>query len=110
VLAGQLRVPGVHPDGEALLEGHRVQARKDALEGVVAGNPVGQFEKTFEPVLAFLAEQGDLLKVIGSGDDGADSDDQDRLKGMTLAPVDARVFELAKMAKQGKRLGHANPP
>src|SRR5262249_32475623 len=74
VLAGQAGVPGVHPAGEALLEGQRVQPGKDALEGVVAWDSVGQLEKALEPVLAFLAEQGDLLEVVGPGDDGADGD------------------------------------
>jgi hypothetical protein len=76
----------------------------------VAGDPVGQIQEAFEPVLAFPAEQGDLLEVVGPGDDGADGDDQDRLKGMKFAAVEARILELAKMANQGKRLGHAHPP
>jgi hypothetical protein len=29
---------------------------------------------------------------------------------MALAAIEARVFELAEMAEQGKRSGHGNPP
>lgn len=109
-MAGQASVPGRHPAGEALLKGHGVEAGEDALEGVVGGDAMGQVQKALEPGEAFAAEQGDLLEVVGTSDDGTQGNDQEGIEGVQLAAIDSWVLQRAKVAKQGKGLKHANPP
>jgi hypothetical protein len=38
------------PVHEALFEGQRIEQGKDTVEGIVAGNPVGQFQDRLEPL------------------------------------------------------------
>ena len=110
VLARQSLVPGGHPTGEATLEGRRVQPAKDPFVGVVRRQALGQVEELGQPVATLGGEQGNLLEVGRARDDGVDGDDEDRLQGVGRATDNARVFQRAEMAKQGKRHGHGRPP
>src|SRR5262249_57546329 len=71
---------GVHraqPAQEAALEGVGVQPLEDPLEGVVAGDAVGQGQEPSQPLAATPGEGLDLGEVVGPADDGTDGDDEE---------------------------------
>jgi hypothetical protein len=93
------------------LERAGVQALEDALEGVVRRDAVGQRQEGPQPVQALLAESGDLLPVVGAGDDGAQGDGDDVEQQVAGAPLHARVFQRREAAKDGEGRGrHDAPP
>ena len=51
------------------------------------GRPVWQRQQPAEPVEAITAEGGDLLPVLGTGDDSTQGDDENVLQVMQAAPA-----------------------
>src|SRR5947209_18453858 len=68
---------GLDPLAEASLEGLRIEPVKDTFKRIVRGDAIGQLEEGAQPGLAVLGKANDLLPVIGSGDDSANSDGND---------------------------------
>ena len=84
---------GGEPGQQAALQGQRVEAVEDALEGVVGRHAVGQVEEAGQPVAAALGEGLDLLPGVGAGDDGAQGDDDDVEQAVALAVLASWVAE-----------------
>ena len=93
---------------KAAVEGTRVDALKDTLEGVMGRNTIGQCEETLQPSMALFAKRVDLLPIIGATQDGTKGDNDDVEQLMSFVAVDARVFELAEMVFDGKRGSQGN--
>jgi hypothetical protein len=99
----------VKPIQQALLECLRFDGVEDALEGVVGGDSVGQFQEGLQPVVAILPEGFDALPVVGVGDNGADGDGDD-IEQAVLATVDATgILKGAKVPLQTERAGGHDP-
>ena len=101
----------VQPLDERLLQRHRVEAIKEPLEGVMGGNAVGQLQEALEPVLAAAGEGGHVNPGVGPGNNGTKGHDDDVQEQVTLAAIDAWVFEAAEAFAESK-LGpcHDSPP
>jgi hypothetical protein len=93
---------GPHPIGKAVAKEPGRQPSKEAFEGVMGRNAVGQSQEGAQPVLAFAAKQSNLLPVAGPADDGAQGDGHDVRQEVELAAVDTGVGQFAKMLEQGK--------
>src|SRR6516165_2609666 len=104
-------VEGVQPLDESLLQRHGVEAIKDPLEGVMGGDAVGQLQEALEPVLAAAGEGSHVNPSVGPGDNGTKGHDDDVEEQVTLAAVDAWVFEAAEAFAESE-LGpcHDSPP
>jgi hypothetical protein len=68
---------GMHPVGEAVVEGVRVEALEDAVEGVVGRDTVGKFQERGEPVFFSLAILSHIIPGFGAGDDRTNGDNDD---------------------------------
>src|SRR5262249_21544090 len=97
VLDRQRGADGFHPLPETGLESLRVEPVEDALERVVRRNAVGQTQEAAQPIPASLAERGDLLPVLRSGDDGTQGDNEDVLEAMQPAVASAGIFYNAEV-------------
>src|SRR5262245_42346487 len=93
----QRRADGLHPLPETRLERLGPEAVEDALEGVMRRDAVGQRQEAPQPACALTAECLDLLPVLGAGDDGAQSDDEDILQAVEPPVAPPRVFQLAEV-------------
>ena len=87
---------------EAILQPSRLDAVKDALEGVVRRYFVKSGEKAAQPIRALFAKRFNLLPIFSATQDGTQSDDDDVGEQMSLVAIDARVFEFAEMVFDGK--------
>lgn len=90
----------VRPGREAGLEGVRVDQHKDAPEGVVGRDAVGQGEKGLQPRQLVAAVQRNLVPALGTGDHRAHGDDQDVEQVMLDLACTARIFDAGKMLDQ----------
>ena len=93
----------VDPGQEALLEGLRIEHRKDAAKGVVGGNAIGQFQEGRKPLLLAVAKLLDLGPAVGPADHRADRDGEDVAETVLLGSVHARVFQLFERAQPKPR-------
>src|SRR5262245_31166121 len=102
---------GVQPLDERLLQRHGVEAIKDPLEGVMGRDAVRQLQEALEPVFAAASEGSQVNPGVGPGDNGTKGHDDDVEEQVTLAAVDAWVFEAAEAFAEGE-LGpcHNSPP
>lgn len=92
----------VQPTQQGGLQGLGLETIEEAIEGVVRGNAVGQFQEALQPVPTLVPEGFDVGSGVGAGDDGADGDGEDVAQEMTFAAVDAGVFETANVLVQGQ--------
>src|SRR5262245_5614743 len=93
---------GVDPAGEAVLEGHRAQRGEDPVEGVVAGDAVGQLQEAGQPVLLGVAESLDVIPALRPADDGAQGDDDDVGQLVPPGAADARVGQVGEVRRDGQ--------
>ena len=82
--------------------------RSDALEGIVRRDVIGKLEKTAQPIQTLVAERLDLLPILGTAHHGTQADDDDVEQQMSFVPINAWVFEFAKMVFDGKRGSQGN--
>ena len=88
---------GLRPVHKTRLKALRMQAGKDAANGIMGGNPMGQSQQGLEPGLLALAKEFHVLEAFSAGQEGADSDDQDIEEVMLLRPRNAGGLSGAKM-------------
>jgi hypothetical protein len=99
---------GQHPLAEASLKGHGIQARKDALKGIMRRDAVGEAKKSLEPGAA--AEGSDVGPAVAAGDDGTEGDGDNFEEAMESAMA-ARIAEFGEVGFDGQgRTGHSSPP
>ena len=111
VLEAQGAGQRLHPPAEAGLEGLRVEAVEDALQGVVRGDAVGQAQEGLQPGAAASGKGDGLLPVLGTTDDGTERDGDDVQQEVSLEVVAARVAEAGEVAGHRQRgRGHASSP
>jgi len=102
---------GLNPVVEAGLEGLGVKAFKDALEGIMGRDAVGQLEEGCQPGAASPRKGNHLLPIIGISNDGTDGDDDDVEQEVSLEVLTPRVAESAKEPSDGESgHGHASSP
>ena len=94
--AAQALGPGAEGFGELL----RVEHGKDASEGVVAGDAVGQLQEFAQPMLLGLAELLHLHEALGPAQQRADGEQKDVVQGVALAALDAGVGEMGEVQAQ----------
>src|SRR5579875_3343563 len=92
----------VQPAEQGGLQGLGLETVEDTLEGVMGGEAIGQLQEALQPVQAFASEGFDVGPGVGAGDDGADGDGEDVAQQVTLAAVDAGIFETANVLVQGQ--------
>ncbi len=78
-----------------------VDTGKDAPEGVMRGDSIGQFQKALQPSFFGSPEFFDFCPPFGSTDHPAEGDQQDIEQLVTLGPFDARIFHGSKDSRQG---------
>ena len=88
------------PAHEALQKRLGIQRRKEAVESVVAGNALGQFEKSFEPVMLGLAKILHVIEAFAPAEQRADGDDEQIDQPVIPGALDARVGQILKMNDQ----------
>ena len=93
---------GTGPTQNALLQGLRLQTLKDAFEGVVRRNAVGQTQESAKPVAVAAAEDLDIDPRVSPADDGSQGDGDDVQERMPTSPPQARVAQLRKMLLEGQ--------
>ncbi len=101
--------PSVQSGGQAALEGLRVEAVEEPLEGIVRGNAVGQVEEAGEPVLALPTKGFDVGPGVGAADDGTDGDGQDVDERVQSAVLAAGAFQAAEVLGDSERNRRATP-
>lgn len=77
-----------------------LEAVKDTLEGVMAGDAIGHFEEALQPVQALACEGFDIGPGVGAGDDGADGDGEDVAEQVALTAVKVGILERANLLIQ----------
>ena len=93
---------GGDPTLKALLKSAGIDAIKEALEGVVGRNAVGELKEATQPIAPLFAEDFDLLPILSASQDGTQGNDDDVGEQMEFAPIDAWIFQVAKMLLDGK--------
>src|SRR4051812_42219980 len=85
--------PGLHPLGEAPLEGVRVDQHEHPPEGVVRGDAIRQSQEGRQPGLLAAPIERDVLPALGAGDHRTDGDHQD-VDELMIAPARlARILQ-----------------
>src|SRR5262249_61329096 len=80
-----------HPLPEARRERLTVEGREHPVEGVVAGDAVGQLQEPLEPVVPGVAESLDLLETVGPADHRTEGDGEDVVEPVIPSASTARV-------------------
>ncbi len=91
--AGDRVAPLGQPAAEALGKHLGVERAEDAIDGVVTGNAVGQFQESFQPSLATLRKGMDGLETGGPADQADDGDEEDVIDAVFSGAMDAGVGE-----------------
>ena len=86
-----------------------IQGLKEAVEGVVAGDAPGQFEKGFEPVLLGVAEVFHVVVALAAAQERADGDDQEVDEPVFPGAGDARVGQVLEVRDQTQFWMRAHP-
>jgi hypothetical protein len=88
---GELRDrPG--PGQKARLKTFGIEARKDAAEGIVRGNPMGQSQEGLEPHAFALPKEFHILEPFTAGQQGAHGDHQDIQQEVLRGPCNPWVL------------------
>ena len=113
LLADQLVPQLLQPALQAEEQGRRVEPGKDAAEGVMRRDAVGQLQEAAEEVEFGFAVAFDIDPGIGIGDQGAEGDNEDVLQDVAARACQAGVGKTFKVG--GKLLQrvegrHPSPP
>jgi hypothetical protein len=102
----------LHPMEKASLQRRAVERGKDATDGVVRRNAVGQRQNRLKPRVLLAAEQRHIRPRISAGDRRQNGQRQNVIEPMQPRACDAEVFQFIKTAKQTARSMsvHANDP
>ena len=90
----------LRPTQEAVQKLGRVQGAEHAVERIVRGNPVGQFQKRLEPFVLGVAEVLHVVEAFSPAQQRADPDDQHIDQTVFSGSRDARIGYLAKAFQQ----------
>jgi len=78
---------------------HRLE---EAVEGVVAGDTAGQFEKGFEPVFLGVTEVLHVVEALAAAQERADGDDEQVDQPVLAGAGDARVGQVLEVRDQAE--------
>ena len=95
-LAAQRAAQALRPAQEGVQEALRVECGEEAVEGVVAGDAVGQLQEGAQPRLLGVAEKFHVLETLGPAEQRAEGDEEDVLKLVQPGALHARVGEFAQ--------------
>jgi hypothetical protein len=85
---------GGHPLVENLLHKSQLEQHKDAPKSVLAGDAVGQFQKSGKPLLFSHAKIGDAFPPLSAGDNRTDGNNYNILKEMAFGLVTPGVRDV----------------
>jgi hypothetical protein len=105
-LAGQTLAQTLGPEGEGFGELRGIERGKDPPKGVVAGDAAGQFEESAQPLVLGTAKVCHVHEALRAAEQRADRDDEQIMKTVHLAAIDARVFELTEVGAEAVGIGH----
>ena len=91
------RCDGAGPGQKAGLKALRIEAGKDAANGIMRGNAVGQGQESLEPMAFTLAKEFHILKSFAARQKRTHGNDQDIKEVVLLGSLDARVFSVVEM-------------
>ena len=83
----------------------RVERGEEAVEGVVAGDAIGQFQKSAQPRRLGVAEKLHVLEALRPAEQRADGDDQDVLELVQPGALNARIGQFTQDAQEIGSLG-----
>ena len=108
-LGGKALAQALRPVGETLRKLPRIKEGEDASKSIMAGNPVGQFEKARQPIALGFAEACKLDKTLRPAKQRADGNHQNIMEGMRLGALHPRIGDEGKVKTKaflGGFVGH----
>ena len=105
-LAVQALAQGLGPVGEGLGEGGGVEGLEEPVEGVVAGDAVGQAQEGLEPLLAGLPEVFHVIEALAADQQGAEGDGQEVGEFVFLGAFHAGIGQAGEDGNEAGRVRH----
>ena len=75
------------------MEAFGIKAGKDAPEGVMRGDAIGEVEELLEPRLFAFAKEFHVLESVATDHDGPQGNDDDVDETVFLGTFDSRVWQ-----------------